>query len=42
VARYSEPGRADHFSRKLEDAVILRARSTAYPDEVPYEIERVA
>jgi hypothetical protein len=42
VARYSEPGRPDHFSRKLEDALILRARSTAYPDEVPYEIERVA
>ena len=41
VARYSEPGRVDHFSRKLEDALILRARSTAYPDEVPYEIERV-
>ena len=42
IARYSEPGRVDHFSRKLEDALILRARSTAYPDEVPYEIERIA
>lgn len=42
VARYSMPGRADHFFARLEDALILRARSTAYPDEVPYEIERVA
>lgn len=41
VARYSEPGRVDYFSRKLEDALILRARNTVYPDEVPYEIERI-
>lgn len=41
VARYSEPGRVDHFSRKLEDSVVLRPRSTAYPDEIPYQIERI-
>ncbi len=41
-ARYSSPGRPDHHDARLNDAVVLRPRTTRFPDEVPYEIERIA
>jgi hypothetical protein len=41
-ARYSAPGRPDYFDSRLTDVVVLRPRTTRFPDEVPYEIERIA
>lgn len=41
-ARYSSPGRPDHHDARLSDVVVLRPRTTRFPDEVPYEIERIA
>lgn len=41
-ARYSSPGRPDHHDARLTDVVVLRPRTTRFPDEVPYEIERIA
>jgi hypothetical protein len=40
-ARYSQPGRRDHYEGQLADVLVLRARPTAFPDEVPYTVERV-
>lgn len=41
-ARYSEPGRPDHYDQTLPaEAVILRARPTTFPDELAYEVERI-
>lgn len=40
-AVYSEPGRRDHYDRPLEDCVLLRTRPTTFPDQVPFEIERI-
>jgi hypothetical protein len=40
-ARYSAPGHPDHYDQRLADVVVLRPRTTRFPDEVPYEIERV-
>jgi len=40
-ARYSSPGRPDHHDVRLTDVVVLRPRNTRFPDEVPYEIERL-
>jgi hypothetical protein len=39
-ATYSQVGRPDHFEGVLEDAVVLRPRAVAFPDEIPYELER--
>ena len=41
-ARYSFPGRPDHYDERLTDVVVLHARTIRFPDEVPYEIERIA
>ncbi len=41
-ARYSTPGRPDHHDERLTDVVVLRPRNTRFPDEVPYDIERIA
>jgi hypothetical protein len=41
-ARYSTPGRPDYHDSRLTDVVVLRPRTTPFPDEVPYEIERIA
>jgi len=41
-ARYSVPGRPDHFDRSLPDAIVLRPRPVRYPDEVPFSLERTA
>lgn len=41
-ARYSIPGRPDHHDRRLADVVVLRPRAARFPDEVPYQIERIA
>lgn len=38
---YSEPGRRDFFDAAIDDAVILRPRAVRFPDEVPYEVERI-
>ncbi len=40
-ARYSAAGRPDHYDQRLADVVVLRPRTTRFPDEVPYEIERI-
>lgn len=40
-ARYSVAGRPDHADKQLSDVVVLRPRSTRFPDEVPYAIERI-
>lgn len=38
---YSEPGRPDHYDQPLPvEAIVLRARSTTFPDELPYTVER--
>ncbi len=41
-ALYSAPGRPDHFDRSLSDVVLLRLRPTQFPDETPFEVERIA
>jgi hypothetical protein len=41
-ACYSTPGRPDYHDSRLTDVVVLRPRTTRFPDEVPYEIERIA
>jgi hypothetical protein len=41
TAYYSEPGRRDYFVAVLRDVVILRSRPVYYPDEPPFEIERI-
>ena len=41
-ARYSAPGRPDYHDSRLTDVVVLRPRTTRFPDEMPYEIERIA
>lgn len=40
-ARYSSPGRPDHYDQRLSDVVLLRPRTVRFPDEVPYDIERI-
>jgi hypothetical protein len=39
-AIYSAPGRPDHHDAALRAVIALRPRSTRFPDEVPYRIER--
>jgi hypothetical protein len=41
-ARYSTPGRPDYYDQRLADVVVLHPRTARFPDEVPYEIERIA
>jgi hypothetical protein len=40
-ATYSSPGRPDHYDAALHDVIVLRPRDTRFPDEVPFEIERI-
>lgn len=40
-ALYSAPGRPDHHDERLGDVVVLRPRTTRFPDEVPFDIERI-
>jgi hypothetical protein len=40
-AIYSTPGRPDYHDVALHDVIVLRPLQTRYPDEVPYEIERI-
>jgi len=40
-AVYSEPGRPDHFDAPLRDALVLTPMPTTFPDDVPYELERI-
>ncbi len=40
--RYSASGRPDHYDERLTDVVVLQPRNRRFPDEVPYEIERIA
>lgn len=39
-ARFSEAQREDHYDRPVEDVLILRPVSRAFPDEPCFEIER--
>ena len=41
VASFSEPGRRDHVRVELAGMSVLRPVPTEFPDEVPFEIERV-
>jgi hypothetical protein len=38
---YSEPGRRDFFDATIDDAVIMRPQRVQFPDEIPYEVERI-
>jgi hypothetical protein len=39
--RYSEAGRADYYESQLPDgAIVLRATSATFPDELPYDLEQ--
>jgi hypothetical protein len=40
-ATYSSPGRPDHHDIALRDVIVLRPRPTRFPDEVPFNIERI-
>jgi hypothetical protein len=40
-AIYSAPGRPDHHDSYLRDVMVLRPRDTRFPDEVPFELERI-
>jgi hypothetical protein len=40
-ATYSALGRPDHLDAAVRDVVILRPRTTRFPDEVPFSIERI-
>jgi hypothetical protein len=40
-ATYSAPGRPDHYDIALRDVIVLRPRPTRFPDEVPFDIERI-
>ena len=41
-ASYSAPGRRDFFEAPITDALVLRPRVATFPDEPPYQIERIA
>ncbi len=40
-AIYSELGRPDHYDVPLTDVLVLTPIKVAFPDEVPYELERI-
>jgi hypothetical protein len=40
-ASFSALSRRDRYEGALSDAIVLRARPARFPDEVPYEIERI-
>ena len=41
VATFSAPGRRDYVRVALADMTVLRPVRTRFPDEVPFEIERI-
>lgn len=41
VATFSDPGRRDHLRTELSGLSLLRPLPTRFPDEVPFEIERI-
>ena len=41
VATFSDPGRRDHLRTELSDLSVLRPLPTRFPDEIPFEIERI-
>ena len=41
VATFSAPGRRDYVRGALTDVTVLRPVPTRFPDEVPFEIERI-
>lgn len=41
VATFSAPGRRDYVRVALTDLAVLRPVPTRFPDEVPFEIERI-
>ena len=41
VATFSAPGRRDYVRVALTDIAVLRPVPTRFPDEVPFEIERI-
>lgn len=38
---YSRPGRPDHLEESVQDAIVLRSRESAFPDQFPFTIERI-
>ena len=40
-AHFSSPGKFDFQDEAISNAVIVRSRPTRFPDEVPFEIERI-
>lgn len=40
-ATYSTPGRPDHHNIPLRDVIVLRPCRTRFPDEMPFEMERI-
>lgn len=38
---YSSPGRGDYVDVPARDLVVLRPVATQFPDEVPFQLERV-
>ena len=41
IATFSAPGRRDYLRVALAEVSVLRPVSTRFPDEVPFEIERI-
>ena len=42
VASYSEPGRRDHFESQVPDeALVVRTKTTTFPDQASFELERI-
>jgi hypothetical protein len=41
IASFSRPGRPDHYETRLSDAIVLRALVPRFPDEPPYQMERI-
>jgi hypothetical protein len=42
VASYSEPGRRDHFESQVPDeALVVRTKTTTFPDQASFEVERI-
>lgn len=41
TARFSAPGRFDRYVSPLVDTLVLRACPVVFPDETPYQLERI-
>lgn len=41
VASYSVPGRRDHYSQTVTDALVLTPVPTTFDDDPPFEIQRI-